>query len=177
MALVLVHVEGVGLDPNQGPVVVLKDADDERILPIWIGPNEANAIQMKLDGQEYVRPLTHDLIKNLIVSLKARVTKVEIQSLKETTYYAEIVLKTPTGEVRIDARPSDSIAVALRCEAPIYADESLFRLPGVVGSQNEQGEPIDEKSEAELAEERKTNLRRRVRSIDPSQFGFFRLSG
>ena len=175
MALILVHVEGVGLDPNQGPVVVLKDPDGDRILPIWIGPNEANAIQMKLDGQEYVRPLTHDLIRTLLNALKAKVSRIEILELKDTTYFAEIVLETGGQELRIDARPSDSIAVALRCEAPIFADESLFRLPGLVGGEGEEAPEADEKSEEEQAEERVAALRVRVRGIDPSQFGSFRL--
>ena len=180
MAMVLVKVEGVGLDPNQGPVVVLKDNASERILPIWIGPNEANAIQMKLDGQEYGRPLTHDLIANMLLDVGAELQHVEITEIKDGTYYATLVLATQSGEVRVDARPSDSIAIALRTESDIFADDSLFRLPGSVdggGSSPEAAEDEPRETEEEKNARRVRELKNRLRGIDPIEFGFYRLGG
>jgi hypothetical protein len=171
--MVRVRVEGVGLDSTHGPVVVLKEVDGERVLPIWIGHHEAQAIQMKLEGHEYGRPLTHDLMRNLLDGLKAKLVRVDITELKDATYYAELVLETPAGEVKVDARPSDSIALALRCEAPLYAHESLFRLAGV-GQSTEEAE-AEEESDDEKEARRRAELQRRLRDTDPGEFGHYKL--
>ncbi len=180
MAMIAVNVEGVGLDSNHGPVVVLREVDGDRILPIWIGHTEAAAIQMKLDDQEYVRPLTHDLMQNILEGLNSKLVRVEINALKDATYFAQLTIVNGNNEeVVIDARPSDSIAMALRANADIYVDESLFRMsasenepqpPG--GAESEQRE-----SEAEHAERKRRELRRRLRDIDPGDFGSFKLGG
>lgn len=179
MAMVLVKVEGVGLDPNQGPVVVLKDVESDRILPIWIGPNEANAIQMKLDGQEYGRPLTHDLIANMLSDAGLRLSRVDITEIKDGTYYASLVLETPSGQIEVDARPSDSIAIALRTESDIYAHDSLFRLPGSGSGEALPQEDTDEpqESDEQKAARKAEELKARLRSIDPIEFGSYRLGG
>jgi uncharacterized protein len=174
-----VRVEGVGLDSNHGPVVVLHEMDGERMLPIWIGHNEATAIQMKLEGHEYSRPLTHDLIKNIVENLKAKLVRVDITELKDSTYYANLVMQGPAGEIRVDARPSDSIALALRFDAPIFAHESLFRVPTLNATEGEPEEPVEEpvaeESEETREERRKQELRQRLRRTDPSDFGSFKL--
>ncbi len=181
MAMVEVKVEGVGLDSNHGPVVVLKEVDGERMLPIWIGHNEAAAIQMKIDGQDYIRPLTHDLIQNMIQSLDARLARVEITELKDRTYYAVLILVNAAGEeIRVDARPSDSVALSLRADAELLVEESLFRDPAIdfeqpVPPQMEDG--VEGESKEESAERKRKDLRARLRKIDPGDFGSFKLGG
>ena len=180
MAMVAVKVEGVGLDSNHGPVVVLREADGDRFLPIWIGHTEAAAIQIKLDGQDYLRPLTHDLIQSIIQTLNSKLVRVDINALKDSTYFAQLTIVNGNGEeVKIDARPSDSIAMALRANADIYVEESLFRMstaenelqpPG-----SDQSDPHE--SEEDHAERKRQELRRRLRDIDPGDFGSFKLGG
>lgn len=181
MAMIAVHVEGVGLDSNHGPVVVLRETDGNRILPIWIGHNEAAAIQMKLDGQDYIRPLTHDLMQSIIQSLNAQLTRVEITELKDSTYFAKLTLLLPDGtEVTVDARPSDSVALALRADAQLLVHESLFRPPEADGLEppgESDDEKIHESSEEEIEEQKREALRKRLRNIDPGEFGSFRLGG
>jgi len=177
MGMIQVRVEGVGLDADHGPVVVLREAEGERVLPIWIGHNEATAIQMKLEGHSYVRPLTHDLIKNILEGLSAKLVRVDITELKDSTYYADLIVQTTNGEVRVDARPSDSIALALRFEAPIYAHESLFRIPSIAMVDSEEAEQPEQETDEAKEERRRTDLRRRLREIDPGEFGSFKLGG
>ena len=177
MAMIRVRVEGVGLDSNHGPVVVLKEMDGERVLPIWIGHHEAQAIQMKLEGHEYGRPLTHDLMQNLLSGLNAKLVRVDITELKDATYYAELVLQTPGGEVKVDARPSDSIALALRCDAPLYAHESLFRLTGIAQSEEQEEAEAEAESDEDKAARRRAELQRRLRNTDPGEFGYYKLGG
>ena len=179
MSMIRVTVEGVGLDPSQGPVVVLKESDGDRILPIWIGPSEASAIQMKLEGQEFIRPLTHDLIHMLLSEVNVTLEKIEITALEDTTYFAALILNTGEETVRVDARPSDSIAVALRCDAEIFADDTLFRDPAsVVTSLNpEEDGIVSEETRENKADRDRESLKKRLRDIDPGSFGFFRLGG
>jgi uncharacterized protein len=178
MSMIRVSVEGVGLDPNQGPVVVLKEVDGERVLPIWIGPNEATAIQMKLEGQEYIRPLTHDLIGILLSEVGVILERIEITALKDTTYYAELILRTNGDTLRVDARPSDSVAIALRCDAEILADDSLFRSPtSMVQTEMPEGGVEQDAEQEDPSERERDSLKRRLREIDPGEFGFFRLGG
>jgi len=124
-----VEIRGLILDPvSNSPIVVLKKPGDSLFLPIWIGVFEANAIALRLEGVQTPRPMTHDLLRSLIEALGARVTSVEVNSLIENTFHATIHLLTAAGEtVEVDARPSDAIALALRCEVPIRVAESVFR--------------------------------------------------
>lgn len=180
MAMVAVKVEGVGLDSNHGPVVVLREVDGDRMLPIWIGHTEAAAIQMKLDDQEYLRPLTHDLMQNILESLNSELVRIDINALKDATYFAQLTIVNGNGEeVKIDARPSDSIAMALRANADIYVDESLFRMSATDNElQPSDGtQPEQRETEEEHAERKRQELRRRLRNIDPGDFGSFKLGG
>lgn len=115
------RVGGLILDPDSNtPIVVLRDSDGGRFLPIWIGPFEANAIVMRLEGVETPRPLTHDLLLTLVQELKAQVLHILISELKDNTFYARVHLVRDGEEIVLDSRPSDAIALALRAEAPIF---------------------------------------------------------
>lgn len=113
-------------------VVLLEDEANKRVLPIWIGTFEANAIAMELSHQVTPRPMTHDLIKNLINSLNAKVLWVAVNDIKDNTYYAIIALQQDGREILVDARPSDSIALALRCKAPILVAQSVIEKKAAV---------------------------------------------
>jgi uncharacterized protein len=120
-------VYGVALDEeSQVPVLVLKDRDEKSVLPIWIGAMEAMAISLALNGVKLPRPMTHDLLLSTINALDAKVLSVNVVSIKDGTYYAEVEVDQKGERKRIDCRPSDGIALALRAEAPITVDESVL---------------------------------------------------
>jgi bifunctional DNase/RNase len=126
-------------------VVILKDAAGERFLPIWIGAWEAGAIAMKLQGVTPERPLTHDLFATTLAALGARVVRIVVTSLEDETYHARIELGSAfDGTVEVDARPSDALALAVRTEAPIYADEEVLAAAALPGDLEPEGEPGDE---------------------------------
>lgn len=126
-ATIEVRVAHLGLDRTTNtPVVILQEQNGERVLPIWIGPAEASAIAMELAGMKFARPLTHDLLKQVIVGLGADLRKVIISQVKDNTYYAELHIYRGDAVINIDARPSDSIAVALRLKAPIFTSDELL---------------------------------------------------
>src|SRR3990170_7023634 len=130
--MIEVKVQSLGLDrASSTPVVILQESDGSRVLPIWIGPAEASAIAMELAGMKFSRPLTHDLLKQVILGLGADLRKVIITQVKDNTYYAELHIYRGDAVIQIDARPSDSIAVALRLKAPIFTSESLLELTSV----------------------------------------------
>lgn len=116
------------------PIVVLKDPKSETLLPIVIGRFEASAITAELEQISFPRPMTHDLMKNLIGHLGARVNRVEVCDLRDDTFYAWIYLMVDSREMRVDARPSDALAIALRTQAPIYVDERVLEKSGAVGA-------------------------------------------
>jgi bifunctional DNase/RNase len=121
------EVIGILLDENSKvPIVVLKTLEDNMQLPIWIGPVEAMAIQNALDNVEPARPMTHDLIKEILFGLDVKVERVVITSLTDNTFYANLVLNSKGNEVIIDSRPSDAIAIALRTNSPIFIKEEVF---------------------------------------------------
>ena len=127
MSLVEVRVSGLAIDErNRTPVVLLQEVGGERVLPIWIGPAEASAIAMELAGKKFQRPLTHDLMKTILDGLQAVLVRIDITELQESTFYAKIYLKRDAELIAIDARPSDSIALALRSASPIYVSETLI---------------------------------------------------
>jgi bifunctional DNase/RNase len=131
--LVAVRVDRVTLDTSTNRfVVILKDDVRSRWLPIVVGSPEAQAIALQLEKISPPRPLTHDLIKNLLDSMKAMVTRIVVNDLRENTYYAAISVKTNGSTKEIDARPSDAIALALRVQAPIYVDENVMKRAAVV---------------------------------------------
>ena len=117
---------------SQHRVVVLKDVDATRYLPIWIGPFEADAITIELQDVEVARPLTHDLLKATIEQLGAEVERVAITELRNDTFYAEISLSVGGKQMRIDARPSDAIALAVRAEVPVYVDEDVMTQAAII---------------------------------------------
>src|SRR6185503_3840218 len=125
--MVRMKVAHLGLDRNSNtPVVVLKEDDGERTLPIWIGAPEANAIALELQGVKPERPLSHDLMKLLLTGLGGELRRVVISGLRENTYVAELLIYRGGEVFEVDARPSDSIALALRMHAPIYSNEDLL---------------------------------------------------
>ncbi|WP_068549198.1 bifunctional nuclease family protein [Thermosulfidibacter takaii] len=125
--MIRMKVAKIILDPfTNSPIVVLKDMEERRALPIWIGLFEANAIAMKLEDVVTPRPMTHDLIANILESLKATVERIVVNDLIENTFYARICLSTPEGTMEIDSRPSDAIAIALRTDAPIFVEEVVL---------------------------------------------------
>ena len=161
--MIEVVVQHLGLDPtSNSPVVVLREKDGQRFLPIWIGPAEANAIAMKLQDVQAPRPMTHDLLTRVVTGLGGTLRRVFINSVKENTYYAEMVIDRDDHVFQVDARPSDSIALALRLEAPIFGEDRLLNHP-VEGEDAIQSDPA---LSAEL-------LKQRLEKLDPQDFGRF----
>ncbi len=128
-------------------IVVLRELDSDRYLPIWIGPCEAEAISVGAKGIDVLRPLTHDLVVNVLDALDAELLYIYINDLADNTFYATLLLSTGEAEIEVDSRPSDAIAIAVRTGVPIYVAESVIRDAGVVpeGDIREQ-EGLDEKS-------------------------------
>ena len=125
--LVPMSIKGLMLDPvSNSPIVVLKDEEEKFFLPIWVGIFEANAIALQLENVTTPRPMTHDLLRNMISELDARVTRVVINDLRDSTFFAQIRVITGERTMEIDARPSDAIALALRTEAPIFVAQSVL---------------------------------------------------
>jgi len=123
-----VKVRGLILDPgSNSPIVLLKEVSSDAMLPIWIGVYEANAIAMEIEKAAAQRPLTHDLLRNVVTQLGATVERVIITDLIESTFYATIVLDVGGRKVFIDSRPSDAIALALRTDSPIYVADHVMR--------------------------------------------------
>jgi len=126
-------VYGVSFDlVGKQPIVLLKTADGDKVLPVWIGHPEAASILMKLQGQEAPRPQTHDLLADVIIQLDAEVVRVTVTELRENTFHASITLRRNGDEIDVDSRTSDAIALALRAGAKIYANEDVIEESGVV---------------------------------------------
>jgi bifunctional DNase/RNase len=167
-----VRVAHLGLDRTTNtPVVILQENDGQRVLPIWIGPAEASAIAMELAGVKFSRPLTHDLLKQVIVGLGAELRKVIITQVKDNTYFAELHIYRGDTIIQIDARPSDSIALALRLKAPILTSETLLELTSVdtsegpipgAGATGTGGGPLDADT-----------LKSYLQNLNPEDFGKF----
>ena len=122
------RIRGLLVDPvNNTPIVILKDANSDTVLPIWVGVFEASAIQMEIEKVSTPRPMTHDLIKNVLSGLDAHVHKVVVTELKDDTFYAVIWLEREGRVVSIDSRPSDALALALRMDCPIFVDDQVLK--------------------------------------------------
>jgi bifunctional DNase/RNase len=148
--LVPMSIKGLMLDPmSNSPIVVLKDDEEKLFLPIWVGIFEANAIALQLENITTPRPMTHDLLRDMISQLDARVTRVVINDLKDATFFAQIRLlihRAGTDQLlEIDARPSDAIALALRTAAPIYVAQSVLDQAQTI---TPDGEETEEKTKA-----------------------------
>jgi hypothetical protein len=133
---------GVSFEPvGKQPIVLLKTADDDKFLPIWIGHSEAAAILMKLQGATPPRPMTHDLLSDVVAELQGEVVKVVVTELRENTFYARITIVQDGREVEIDSRPSDAIALAVRCDAQIFAEEDVIEESGIDFQAEDQDQP------------------------------------
>jgi len=164
MKMVEVTIEGLALDmTTNSPVVILSPPGINKVLPIWIGHAEAWGIAMELSGVASKRPLTYDLLKRVIEVLDARVDRVEITELREQTFYARLYLINKNKQYEIDARPSDSIAIALKTKASIFVNEELFHL-----KEGESSELPNMTTDPET-------LRDRLRKINPEDFGKYSL--
>jgi bifunctional DNase/RNase len=132
---------GVSFEPiGKQPIVLLKTADDDKFLPIWIGHSEAAAILMKLQGATPPRPMTHDLLTDVVSELQGEVVKVVVTEMRENTYFARITIVQNGREVEIDSRPSDAIALAVRCDAQIFATDDVIEESGI-DFQTDEEEP------------------------------------
>lgn len=156
---VRVSVSGMVRDQRNNPVVLLKAENGDEVLPIWIGHSEGLAIELQVKGQSFERPLTHDLLKTTLESLGATVAKVAVTELRDNTFFAKIFLHRDDEVYVIDARPSDSIALALKTGAPIFVSHSVFSNHKRVleGDQVPRQNPDDE-------------LRRYLEDLDPGDF-------
>lgn len=121
-------IRGLLMDPvTNTPIVILKDAGSDAVLPIWVGLYEANAIALEIEKVSTPRPMTHDLIKNVIAGLDARVHKVVVTELKEDTFYAVIWMECEGRVISVDSRPSDALALALRVDCPIFVEDEVLK--------------------------------------------------
>lgn len=162
MSMIEVKVKDLALDiTTNSPVVILASSDSDRLLPIWIGYYEALAIAMELYGYTSRRPLTHDLLKSVIVTMGGRVQKVEVTELKEQTFYAKIFLELDSSVLEVDARPSDSIALALKTKVPLFVAEELFQIKRGDNATPDFSDP--------------ESLKERLRKINPEDFGRYSL--
>jgi len=131
--MIEVTINSVGISPmNYQRVVLLKEQAGERYLPIWIGPAEADAIAIKLQGVDVPRPLSHDLLWSVIGTLKASVNSIIINDLRDDTFYGRIILNAGEGQVEVDARPSDALALAIRAKAPIFTEDTVLDKAGLL---------------------------------------------
>jgi len=138
MALIEMTVEGIGIDPSNNPLVLLRDAERKVFVPIWIGPAEAVSIQMELNAQAPQRPMTHDLMVSLLRQLDARLVRVTVNEFSDSVYYASLHLQTGRSGAthEIDARPSDAIALALRTQAQIWVSDEVVQKAKIVVEEN-----------------------------------------
>ncbi len=173
--LVQVSVQSLGLDrASNTPVVILEENDGDRVLPIWIGPGEASAIAMEMADMKFSRPLTHDLLASVVGGLGGALQKVVISRVEENTYFAEMIIRRNGEVISVDARPSDSIAVALRLKADIFAHEALLErsapeAPEETSMMGEAPLPGGESDTGMAAEE----LTEYLRKLAPEDFGRF----
>jgi bifunctional DNase/RNase len=138
-----VKIRALMMDPNSGtPIIILKDVDSDTMLPIWVGAYEANAIALEIEKIAPPRPMTHDLLRNLIIELGIQVERVVVTSLRDNTFFAVIEMRMNDGNrMVLDSRPSDAIALALRADCPIFVDEEVIKASrNTVPSEEEGGE-------------------------------------
>ena len=153
-------IYGVSFDlVGKQPIVLLKTADGNKFLPIWIGHPEAAAILMKLQGATPPRPMTHDLVNDILGELDARVLRITVTELRDNTFYAQITVQRDGTEVEIDSRPSDAIALAIRAEAPIYAADDVIEESAI----EFEGEEVNE-------EEMVSEFKRFLDNVTPDEF-------
>ena len=155
-------IKGLMVDPiTNMPIIILRDKDGQRVLPIWVGVFEANAIALQIENVTTPRPMTHDLLKNVIADLHGRIKKIVVSDLKENTFYALIYLGLNGESVAIDARPSDAIALALRTRAPIFVEETVI----------DHAKTVDFSTEKADAD----RLHKWLDSLDPDDLGKYKM--
>ncbi len=155
-------IKGLMVDPvTNVPIVILRDKDGQKVLPIWVGIFEANAIALQIENISTPRPMTHDLLRNVIQDLKASVQKIVVCDLQENTFYALIYLSLNGDTVAIDARPSDAIALALRARAPIFVEDSVIDHAKTVDFAPEKGDS--------------ERLQKWLESLDPDDMGKYKM--
>ena len=160
--LIEMTIKGLMVDPvTNMPIVILKDKDGDRVLPIWVGIFEANAIALQIENVATPRPMTHDLLRNVIADLDGQVDRVVVCDLKDNTFYAVIHLTVRGERVAIDARPSDAIALALRTRSPILVEENV----------------IDTAKTVDFNVDRTDNdrLQKWLESLDPEELGKYKM--
>jgi bifunctional DNase/RNase len=179
--MVEVFVARLGLDSSTNSyVVILQEKGGNRLLPIWIGQPEAESIVMQMKNMKRERPLTHDLCKRLIVGLGGELRRVQITRVQKNTYFAELHLVRGGELVNVDARPSDSIAIALRFAAPIFAPESLLTAVAAEDGETEEGEEVEGVADGDALEEEQRrmsaqDLKEHLENLRPEDFGKFNL--
>ncbi|MFH1700848.1 MAG: bifunctional nuclease family protein [Candidatus Zixiibacteriota bacterium] len=167
MAMVEIQIDGLAMDlVSNSPVVVLASKELNKVLPIWIGHSEAWAIAMEISGMGSKRPMTHDLFKNAILAMDAKLDKVEITDLKDQTFYARLHIIIGGKHIDLDARPSDSIALALKTKCPIFINEDLLSIQPKTDEPPEKQMPPSGPPES---------LADRLKRIDPEDFGKYSL--
>jgi len=168
---ILMMVGGLTLDPTtKMPIVVLKDPDNKLNLPIWIGPLEAASMATELEGIKPQRPMTHDLLRNIMGELGATVEAVEITELRENTYFARIEMKTREGAaLHIDSRPSDAIAVALRTKSPIYVAKAVLEASSELHEGAEPGAATADKNLAGVSRDKWSEI---LEKMSPEDFKY-----
>jgi bifunctional DNase/RNase len=155
-------IKGLMVDPiTNTPIVILRDKDGQKVLPIWVGIFEANAIALQIENIATPRPMTHDLLRNVIHDLKAEVQKIVVCDLQENTFYALIYLELNGGTVAIDARPSDAIALALRTRAPIFVEDTVIDNAKTVDFTTEKADS--------------DRLHKWLESLDPDDLGKYKM--
>ena len=160
--LIEMTIKGLMVDPiTNMPIVVLKDNDGERVLPIWVGVFEANAIALQIENVATPRPMTHDLLRNVIVDLDGAVDRVVVSDLQESTFFAIIHLTVKGEHLVVDARPSDAIALALRARAPILVEEAVI----------DNAKTVDFASESVDSD----RLQQWLESLDPDEMGKYKM--
>ncbi|MBW1850058.1 MAG: bifunctional nuclease family protein [Deltaproteobacteria bacterium] len=163
---ILMTISGLTVDPlTNSPIVILKEVDGDKTLPIWIGLLEATAIASELEGIKFSRPMTHDLLNNLLDMVTIEVTKIEVCDLRDSTYYALIHFKQGDKEMSIDARPSDALAIALRVKAPIFVDEEIIN----------KSKEIDLKPQAEDKSEEGKKWEKILEGFNAEDFGKYKM--
>ena len=155
-------IKGLMIDPvSNMPIIILKNRQGDSVLPIWVGIFEANAIAMQLEKIVSPRPMTHDLLRNVLRQLDARVERVVITDLRDNTFFAAIHLERNGESLLVDARPSDAMALALRADAPIFVDEEVLH-------KSTSGEDSSDSEETE-------RLRRWLETVDPEELGKYEM--
>jgi bifunctional DNase/RNase len=167
MTMIEMTVEGIGIDPQNNPLVLLRDAERKTFVPIWIGPAEAISIQWELDHRQPQRPMTHDLMTNIFRELGVRLVRVTVNDFAEQVYYARLHLQIGPNEENIqevDARPSDAIALALRAQCQILVSDEVAQKTGIQVEENESDELTD--TDEEDAPEELDKFQRLLEGVD-----------